>query len=269
MSRLFENSASGPLANDTIVECGVCWWTYDPRVGALEHDLLPGIGFSDLPAHFRCPECDAAKDKFMLKPGANDPATEMPDMATPAVSMEERLEALKAAYLVAENAMIGLPVHNAKLKVELVGFRDVAEGYVGVVITPWSMNIALLPKDPGAQPTGAIGATRDVAFPSGVYGFLAARLDDFGALETCNLISPMEDFDDQDIARLTAESALEGLFEKPEPAPEPVLTGQKTDIAQTPSAPPKDSSTPADPSRRAFFGRRGVSAHKQAEIQDA
>jgi len=268
MSRTFEMSASGPLSLGAVVECGVCWWTYDPGPGAPEHDLLPGVGFSDLPATFRCPECDASKDKFMLKPGAASSAPaaiKAPTNGGPIPTMAERLNALEAAYTKSEDAMVGLPIHNPKLIIESIGFRETDEGYVGVVITPWSMNIAVLPKDPAAQPHGPIGAEREVTFPSGTYSFLSARLDDFGALETCNLISPMDEFDDPAVARMTAEAALDGLFTAPDPSqaveedagqpfgPEAEALAEAEARAIT-SVTEADGRSDPVPSRRAFLG---------------
>ena len=246
MSRTFEMSASGPLSLGTVVECGVCWWTYDPRTGDMDHDLMPGVGFSDLPLTFRCPACDAPKDKFMIKPGtetAADTNAYTHNHTPDAVPLEERLESLRAAYHKAEDSMVGLPVHNPALEIDLTEFQETAEGYIGVVITPWCMNLTLLPFDQTTASLGAIGTKRMVAFPSGSYSFLAAHLDGFGALETCSLISPMEDFDDPEVAKLTAEAALTGLFEAVAP---------KDDAQNKPAAEPSKPK-----SRRAFLmGRR-------------
>lgn len=247
MTHMFEMSASGQLHQTTVVECGVCWWTYDPVAGDMDNDLIPGVGFADLPESFRCPCCDAPKHKFMIKPdsvGADSvnmfapvsPAASA-HQAPVKVSMTSRLDALRQAYAKVEDAMVGLPVHNPKLMVEMVSFQETAEGYVGAVITPWSLNIAILPTVPTDQPMGAIGSHRDVAFPSGNYPFLSAHLDGFGALETCSLISPMEDFDDQKIVRMTAEAALEGLFTAPE-RPKHSRRAMFTGRATAPQEPP-------------------------------
>ena len=47
------------------MECGVCWHVYDPELG---DDLWPvpsGTAFTDLPADWRCPVCDSAKERFL------------------------------------------------------------------------------------------------------------------------------------------------------------------------------------------------------------
>ena len=214
MSRTFESSAAGRLNDDAVLECGVCWWVFDPATGDAEADILPGTAFSSLQEGFRCPSCDAPKSKFMVRqPGAAAAAAPrpLPDMAA-------RVASLVAAYERAEDAMVGLPVHNPSLRIEAVGFRPVGEGYAGIIVTPWCMNLALVPEDPEAAPPGPLGSKRDIVFPAGGFSFIAGRMDGFGVVETCSLFSPMDMFDDPDVAKETARSAVEALFEADEPA---------------------------------------------------
>jgi rubredoxin len=48
------------------LECGICWWVYDPASGDAASHVLPGTPFSALPDHWHCPNCDAPKHKFMV-----------------------------------------------------------------------------------------------------------------------------------------------------------------------------------------------------------
>ncbi|MDR2215603.1 MAG: rubredoxin [Nevskiaceae bacterium] len=48
------------------MECKICWWVYDPAVGDAQWQIAPGTPFADLPAHWRCPNCDCPPDQFML-----------------------------------------------------------------------------------------------------------------------------------------------------------------------------------------------------------
>jgi rubredoxin len=43
----------------------VCWHVYDPAKGDDVWQIAPGTPFSALPEHWRCPNCDAAPEKFM------------------------------------------------------------------------------------------------------------------------------------------------------------------------------------------------------------
>ena len=46
-------------------ECRICWHVYDPALGDEVWQIAAGTSFEALPAHWRCPECDAAKDAFL------------------------------------------------------------------------------------------------------------------------------------------------------------------------------------------------------------
>jgi rubredoxin len=51
---------------DDRLECGICWWVYDPAVGDDVRGIGPGLAFADLPDDWYCPGCDAPKHKFMV-----------------------------------------------------------------------------------------------------------------------------------------------------------------------------------------------------------
>lgn len=66
---MFEGSYlgdGGRIAADTRLECGICWWTYDPAEGDPVWQIPPGTPFAQLPGHWSCPHCDAPKHKFMV-----------------------------------------------------------------------------------------------------------------------------------------------------------------------------------------------------------
>jgi [NiFe] hydrogenase assembly HybE family chaperone len=107
------------------------------------------------------------------------------------------------------------PICNAVLDVESVGFRALGGCALGVIVTPWFMNVVLAPRGDGALPAAASGATTQVALPAGRVEFLATVLDGFGPLWTCSLFSPMHDFADHAAARETAEEALAELLRAP------------------------------------------------------
>lgn len=61
----FENIGKRPVEDAARLECGVCWHVYDPADGDDVWQIAPGTAFRDLPAHWRCPKCDAEQAKFM------------------------------------------------------------------------------------------------------------------------------------------------------------------------------------------------------------
>lgn len=66
---MFEGSYLGDdnkLTDSTQLECGICWWVYDPALGDPVWNVLPNTPFTSLPDHWRCPNCDAQKHKFMV-----------------------------------------------------------------------------------------------------------------------------------------------------------------------------------------------------------
>ncbi|MCW8884063.1 MAG: rubredoxin [Motiliproteus sp.] len=69
MNQSFEGSYLGrdeSLADDTKLECKICWYQYDPAEGDPVWQVAAGTPFSQLPDHWRCPECDGDKDQFMV-----------------------------------------------------------------------------------------------------------------------------------------------------------------------------------------------------------
>ena len=49
----------------TRLECRICWYVYDPAEGDAVEQIPPGTAFADLPDHWRCPQCDAAREMFL------------------------------------------------------------------------------------------------------------------------------------------------------------------------------------------------------------
>jgi len=121
--------------------------------------------------------------------------------------------ALVAAARAAASRMEGLAFVNAALAVEAVGFAPWNGHWLGVLLTPWSMNLVLAPRDRAAWPDVAQGAKLRLRFPAGDYDFVGARDDVVGETLVCSLFSPVLEFEDQVTARLVAELAREALFD--------------------------------------------------------
>ena len=219
MSTLFEGSYLGDgarLSGDARLECGICWTVYDPAVGDPVWQVPPGTAFADLPGHWRCPTCDAERHKFMVLDGASrecgEPAVDDADDPASGARLPVDLRTtLLAAYQEAGERMRDLPVYNAYLDVAVLEPRDHDGAKVTLVATPWFLNILRV----GDPSTPAPGAERELAFPSGNYRFVAGVLDGVGPIESCSLISPMEDFTAMEQVLTLAEETLEALFTSP------------------------------------------------------
>lgn len=48
------------------LECKICWHVYDPAEGCEVWQAPPGTAFADLPEHWTCPNCDGAREDFMV-----------------------------------------------------------------------------------------------------------------------------------------------------------------------------------------------------------
>ena len=134
--------------------------------------------------------------------------------------MSARVERLVEFYAQAARNMASLPICNAALAVEAVGFREHAGREVGVVVTPWFMNLVVLPS-PADAAAWRRGELARLAFPSGAYDFVVGEAaGEFVA--SCSLFTLMHDFLDANAARAAALAAADALFEPGSPpAPEP------------------------------------------------
>jgi [NiFe] hydrogenase assembly HybE family chaperone len=114
--------------------------------------------------------------------------------------------------------MAGLPLLNERLRVEALGFRDWQGLRVGALVTPWSINLIILPAAGSTLPAVPSGESRTWAFPSGEYAFLVTEDPALGRYAQCSLFSPAFEFDSHDDAVTAARAALVALFTAPQPA---------------------------------------------------
>ena len=173
------------------------------------------------------------------------PAFQAPQPPPASPLTEDPSSRLQAMYRRAwETSMHDLPFVNHALSVEVVGFRQWKGDWVGAVITPWFLNLFVLPGGGELWSDRPSGERCNIALPAGELEFIA---DDDAAAEIpayqyCALITQVSQFASQDVARATAEAALIALFTAPPSA----------DVEAALPAP--DASQP-NPSRRAFFRR--------------
>jgi [NiFe] hydrogenase assembly HybE family chaperone len=109
--------------------------------------------------------------------------------------------------------MRGLPILNPALDVAAVGFAVRDGRWLGVMVTPWCMNLMLLPCDPQAWRTLPVGKKRAYALPAGEYEFIGGCDPILGEYQMCSLFSPMSEFADMETATLTARLALEAVLD--------------------------------------------------------
>ena len=120
---------------------------------------------------------------------------------------------LVAAFRAVAKRMQGLAFVNPAVDVEAVAFAAWESHWLGVMVTPWCMNLTLLPRDPATWYPLAPGAKRRYTFPAGIYEFVGANDAAIGDYQVCSLFSPLLEFDDHASARLVATLAREALFD--------------------------------------------------------
>jgi len=110
--------------------------------------------------------------------------------------------------------MTDVPILNPALRVQAVGFSVREEDCLGVLITPWFMNLMLLPLAGDAWAGLPPGSKIDQAFPSGSYEFILGEEEGIGRYLMCSLFSPVFEFENQAAAVATAEAVLTGLMDE-------------------------------------------------------
>ena len=94
-----------------------------------------------------------------------------------------RVLALIELFQRIDAGMRDLPIYNDKIAIEAIGFRrfDDAE-LLGVVLTPWFMNMITLPIEPAPMKMAEIGTDRPGYAPRGRADFRGRRRRDDRAL---------------------------------------------------------------------------------------
>lgn len=183
---------------------------------------------------------------------------------TPA-TLPPRIDALTALFEnIGQTRMAGVPILNPALRVEALGF-ELCEGVVahsapvaaptpagalaqaseavsavGILVTPWFMNLVWFPLERIDQPW-TVGRSRSHRVGENIFDFIASHEPTFGSYEACSLFSPMFEFTDHAAACATAQAVLAELRQPPAPAPATAAPAKPSDLA----------------ARRAFlFGRR-------------
>ena len=194
-----------PLA---IMECKICWTPYDPAEGDETRQIDPGTPFVALPEDWTCPNCSAPPEQFLVR---EDPGA--PDVAETAF-LNEQTKSLTADFTEIWNAkMKDVPIVNKLLHVQAVGFQMHDGRPLGVLISPWFMNLVMLPGAEENWDDLKPGAKELISFPSGEYEFIHNVREQTGGYKACSLFSPMGDFKTQAQAVDVGNAVMKALFD--------------------------------------------------------
>ena len=127
--------------------------------------------------------------------------------------MHPDVEKLLATYRdKVQPQMCGLPMYNANLQTEAIGFERRDGRLSGVLLTPWFMNLVLLPNESDKWLKLPPGKTFEVDFPSGCQRCLLSAPEGIVPHLSLPLFTTVQDFTDQDGARRVAEEVLRQLY---------------------------------------------------------
>lgn len=129
---------------------------------------------------------------------------------------EQIRQALETTFNdILETRMRDVPVLNLKLAVQALSFEPVNDDWLGILITPWFMNLLLLPGTESDWVALPPGSKFERLFPYGSFEFTAANEAHLGIYAQCSLFSPMFQFEDQAAALGAAQAALQNLLAVP------------------------------------------------------
>ncbi|WP_439525339.1 [NiFe]-hydrogenase assembly chaperone HybE [Roseovarius mucosus] len=207
----FEGSylgANDKISPQAIMECKICWTPYDPAEGDDTRQIDPGTPFMALPEDWKCPNCDAPKEQFLV---GEDPGS---GAIAEAAMIGAKTHALVTDFTeVWHGKMRDVPIVNKLLHVQAVGFH-VHEGRpIGVLISPWFMNLVVLAGEGEDWSTLVPGTKEVIGFASGEYEFIHNVREMVGGYKACSLFSPMGEFRSQAQAVDVARAVMVALFQ--------------------------------------------------------
>jgi len=136
-----------------------------------------------------------------------------------------RVQALIARFRLIDAAMRDLPLYNPIVAIEAVGFRRFGDdALVGVVLTPWFMNLTMLPIEPAPMDMAAFGRSVVVELPAGQRTFVVGGDVGVGLYKAHSLHSPVLTFTLPGQARAEAQRTL-ALLMAPPPAQPAATSG--------------------------------------------
>ncbi len=125
--------------------------------------------------------------------------------------------------------MAGIPILNNRLKVQALGFQKFKGRVIGILITPWLMNMVMLPGKNDDWSALKLGKKQLHRFPSKTFKFMVNEFDGIGKCQTYSLFSPMNEFINQDHALAAAQSFLDTLMVETAPTEECIVDEERAD----------------------------------------
>ncbi len=131
-----------------------------------------------------------------------------------AFDLAQKLEAVFGK--VERERMQDVPILNPRLRVAVIGMRRFEANWIAVLVTPWFINVMLLPGNEEDAEAWSVPTGTKVKhhLPAGTFEFICGTEEGLGPYRMCSLFSPVLQFESQDAAVATAEACLEALFDE-------------------------------------------------------
>jgi [NiFe] hydrogenase assembly HybE family chaperone len=140
-----------------------------------------------------------------------------------------RVQALIGLFQRIDAGMRDMPFYNEKIAIEAIGFRTFGEGdLLGVVLTPWFMNLIALPIEPVRMEMAKIGRTVSVELPAGKRIFAVGGDATTGLYKAHSLHSPVLNFTLPGQAQAEARRMLAWLMTQADGTAETATNGSGT-----------------------------------------
>jgi len=149
-------------------------------------------------------------DTALAEPAQPEAVLEKP---VPTHILDKKVALLETTFnTIYKERMHDVPITNDKIEVTVIGFQQWQNSYLCIMITPWFMNLMLLPGETENWDEKRETTSNKHTFPSGNYQFLVGFEPDIGKYQMCSLFSPMFDFADNDAAIETAQAVIKELM---------------------------------------------------------
>lgn len=162
-------------------------------------------------------ETDMPVEALGDAPSSDDHLQLPPDeeITIPEFGTDERSDQLEALFKkIHVQAMHDVPICNPVIKVEALAYGSFEDMWLGVLVTPWCMNLILLPMEESWEGQRTGDKVKHL-LPAGSYEFINGAHEDFGPYRMCSLFSPMYEFADHGSAMATAAVALDAVMTAP------------------------------------------------------
>ena len=188
-------------------ECKICWHVYDPAEG--DPRLADSAGHA-----VRRPAARTGPARTARRRRTSSWCCAMTDAVTSAALRRPVAAARGRVSRGRRRAWRGSHFVNPALAVEAVGFAPWEGHWLGVMVTPWFMNLMLAPRDPARwQPLSRRARSGATRFPPATTTSSARTTTRPASIRCARCSRRCCEFEDQATARLVAQLARDALFD--------------------------------------------------------